>query len=821
MSSTLIIGIGTSGLNILEATQQFHYEFTGKTKPGDKVQYICFETDLNAIPSRVSSGDGDIEVTYLDLSDNTISLKNLRTRTGITSEWLPSPFAFNGEGAGGMSTYGRFSLWMNDNLRLFQDLIYRKYNEIGGDKDTNIYIVGSLTGGTGSGLCLDIPYLVRQITSNENVFGLFLIPSTKNLTENTKVKHENAFGALSSIDFFMKYELNSFNVTYPIFSLNTQGQKPYKLIQYISEDLNDSNGTLSSLGELINLAGMQMCLNIINTDQIDKNVFSDTVSARWIDSSGANKTLKDYYTSGFKIVQYPKRYLQEILAVNYSKDLLESLVDTELLLTVTPEGRTISKIDNLLIPEINNKIEESIENVFNRIKSKLFNYNDFINDLTTKQNDEIDRMFFNKFNLNKLNNVENSFYTTIFTNTEIIKDTFIDTINLICESNVNKHNNLPIIVHILERIDNSISQLLLHFKKYGLIGLNEDYETSLNKLLKIYINNINSYKLIGEKKKYIEYIFENLVKLAVMHTSIDVLNKIQSKLKISEPPFVSTTGKKLPTIKYVKDSIDQIKEVIGTNNQDSKDVSLNNRKGSILKLLTSKTKSFTYIYSKYSLEAELEFGDKIYQNSNQKLKLDQLFSDYNNNLWENIFSLEGKKNEMYQLVLANSVKQLINSKLYEDIDIYNVINEQKSKNSELKVLFDSKDESEIITALPPLVKIKRDDTFKFTRDQSTPLIIAANNAINLDKNIAINVDKTKSNVVELNELEDAIIFYQRYNYMGNDDISPLTFNPIKHIELMEEVKVYVKKAIAANPNFFKERVPYLTQEQYKQYYDIN
>jgi hypothetical protein len=87
MSSTLIIGIGTSGLNILEATQQFHYEFTGKTKPGDKVQYICFETDLNAIPSRVSSGDGDIEVTYLDLSDNTISLKNLRTRTGITSEW--------------------------------------------------------------------------------------------------------------------------------------------------------------------------------------------------------------------------------------------------------------------------------------------------------------------------------------------------------------------------------------------------------------------------------------------------------------------------------------------------------------------------------------------------------------------------------------------------------------------------------------------------------------------------------------------------------------------------------------------------------------
>ena len=36
MASTLIIGIGSTGLKMIEHAQQYHYEFTGRNRPGGR-----------------------------------------------------------------------------------------------------------------------------------------------------------------------------------------------------------------------------------------------------------------------------------------------------------------------------------------------------------------------------------------------------------------------------------------------------------------------------------------------------------------------------------------------------------------------------------------------------------------------------------------------------------------------------------------------------------------------------------------------------------------------------------------------------------------
>ena len=41
MSSSLIIGIGSTGLKMIEHAQQFHYEFTGRNSL-EKMLNICF-----------------------------------------------------------------------------------------------------------------------------------------------------------------------------------------------------------------------------------------------------------------------------------------------------------------------------------------------------------------------------------------------------------------------------------------------------------------------------------------------------------------------------------------------------------------------------------------------------------------------------------------------------------------------------------------------------------------------------------------------------------------------------------------------------------
>ena len=66
MASTLIIGIGTTGLNIIEAAQQYHYEFTGRNKPGSNVEYLYIETDTSKVAKSTAGGETEIEGVKFD-----------------------------------------------------------------------------------------------------------------------------------------------------------------------------------------------------------------------------------------------------------------------------------------------------------------------------------------------------------------------------------------------------------------------------------------------------------------------------------------------------------------------------------------------------------------------------------------------------------------------------------------------------------------------------------------------------------------------------------------------------------------------------------
>ena len=61
---TLIIGIGTSGLRVLENVQYFYHENTGVNRPKN-VAYLFLETDENSFPQTI--GDSDIKQVYISL----------------------------------------------------------------------------------------------------------------------------------------------------------------------------------------------------------------------------------------------------------------------------------------------------------------------------------------------------------------------------------------------------------------------------------------------------------------------------------------------------------------------------------------------------------------------------------------------------------------------------------------------------------------------------------------------------------------------------------------------------------------------------------
>jgi hypothetical protein len=213
---TLIIGIGTSGLLTLEYVQRFYYETFKKNKP-DHVEYLYIETNKDNQVG-VTPLPNEIRRVYVSLGEMEKMVSNLR-KEGC-GEWLPpsNELVNSGLGAGGIRSCGRLALWgrnsEGDNFKNVVDEINNAYGRIashtveGAEKaKPTVFITGSLTGGTGSGIFIDMGYLMRHLIKDiKELFGLFLLPSKPASIRGFEVLYANSYGALRDLEHFNKID---------------------------------------------------------------------------------------------------------------------------------------------------------------------------------------------------------------------------------------------------------------------------------------------------------------------------------------------------------------------------------------------------------------------------------------------------------------------------------------------------------------------------------------------------------------------------------------------------------------------------------------
>ena len=177
---TIIIGIGSSGLFTLEHIQRFYYESYKSNKP-DHVEYLYRETNK----------DNKVGITPLpnEIKRVFISLEEMKKMSAVIkkdgAKWVPplEDLLNAGLGAGGVRSFGRVGLWGKNNkannFRNVVENIKQAHQKV--SKDTMqpiVFITGTLTGGTGSGIFIDLAYIIRHIISNiQELYGLFLIPN--------------------------------------------------------------------------------------------------------------------------------------------------------------------------------------------------------------------------------------------------------------------------------------------------------------------------------------------------------------------------------------------------------------------------------------------------------------------------------------------------------------------------------------------------------------------------------------------------------------------------------------------------------------------
>lgn len=291
---TIIVGIGGTGrdavLNAKLKLTRVHKKRLqnegieikdGQDVIPEAIRFLVFDTTT---PISLKGEDG-LEVSLSPTEFQRLSVRDmagmLKNRKSI-KKWFPSktPNRAVLDGAGQIRALGRVALHANskDVTMAIDNAIsdvnnYRvpradkSLNVI--DNDPTIVIVSSLSGGTGSGMFLEIAWLFRHnisLSSNSKIIGYFLLPDVfigKPACDNVM---PNCYGALKELDYFMtstdfkknkiefgensqlEVDMNPFNLIYTINNKNKNGieyGEVHELTEFLGSALFVSTGALS------------------------------------------------------------------------------------------------------------------------------------------------------------------------------------------------------------------------------------------------------------------------------------------------------------------------------------------------------------------------------------------------------------------------------------------------------------------------------------------------------------------------------------------------------------------------------------------------
>ncbi|MBQ5792161.1 MAG: hypothetical protein IIW19_05575, partial [Clostridia bacterium] len=218
----VVIGVGGMGLKTITALKKELQARVGRIDR-NYIRFLSIDTSSTEISTATQSGAlTKEEAPYLDNSSLGAVFRLPRAQqpsylSGIMSE-NALPVTFRGDGANQIRMAGRLSLLESTT---YNGVVTAIRSAISGLKDfvtktLEVYVVGGVGGGTGSGMIVDIPYIVRKVANtlgvNERLrlMGYIYLPDVydpcANGTPNTgnlEAAYRNGYAALKEIDYYM------------------------------------------------------------------------------------------------------------------------------------------------------------------------------------------------------------------------------------------------------------------------------------------------------------------------------------------------------------------------------------------------------------------------------------------------------------------------------------------------------------------------------------------------------------------------------------------------------------------------------------------
>lgn len=397
---TLVIGLGGTGKKIILALKKMIAENSEHgLSDFPFLKMISLDTDKAVQPT--TSTIKTIKDDSLTLNPNK-EIFRLQAGFGTVpdfndypeiKEWFPDslkPLLMPAElekGAGQKKPVGRFTFaWnasdiyeeLNSFIRAPVDASIAKDRNIAQKLSTtiNVFICGSICGGTGAGTFLDTAYLVRHLshinTGNGyqvKIFGLFALASMFDGVQGTGNVRQNCYASLVELDHFMNpiNHNNPYRTFYPAYknfkpdySLSAKN-RPFDypfLFDNFGKGLalNSQNAFTEMAARFIYLlTGHELSDHWFSMDSNVGATLGQTYKKEIF-----NKSI-DYRSMGTFSILYPKRMIVQLCAYNLSKEYLKKILD---------DSYAPQEIENLVKRFLNdlklNPATDQLENAFDQ-----------------------------------------------------------------------------------------------------------------------------------------------------------------------------------------------------------------------------------------------------------------------------------------------------------------------------------------------------------------------------------------------------------------------------------------------------------------------
>lgn len=225
IAPTLVIGVGGTGLEVISRLRRLVVESYGTLDNLPVLSFLHIDTDNQYKVQQTSMAGPELKdfekywatVSYEEASQIVDNL----SRFPYYQDWLPTELVSDTtllasvEGAKQIRACGRFAFFFNhDGIRqatesakrrtdFHKDFIANEYGLQVANK-LNIFVVASISGGTGSGMLIDLGYCLRRWFSGQEIETTAIIPSPDAFSsagDKSRVK-ENGYAALMELNYF-------------------------------------------------------------------------------------------------------------------------------------------------------------------------------------------------------------------------------------------------------------------------------------------------------------------------------------------------------------------------------------------------------------------------------------------------------------------------------------------------------------------------------------------------------------------------------------------------------------------------------------------